>query len=53
MYAQQAHGNPAAMPLDTWVETFLKWPLALYSSSGRRKVGAEKGSIIAITLGQA
>lgn len=30
IYAQQAHGNTAAMPRDTWVNTFLKWPLALY-----------------------
>lgn len=25
--AQQCFGNRAAMPIDTWVETFLQWPL--------------------------
>jgi hypothetical protein len=35
IYAQQAHGNPNAMPLDTWVETFLKWPLTLYPAHGK------------------
>ena len=35
IYAQQAHGNPNAMPLDTWVETFLRWPLTLYPTHGR------------------
>lgn len=35
IYAQQAHGNVNAMPLDTWVETFLRWPLTLYPTQGR------------------
>ena len=34
IYAQQAHGNPRAMPIDTWVETFLRWPLAIYPTHG-------------------
>jgi hypothetical protein len=28
IYSQQAHGNTAALPRDTWVETFFIWPLA-------------------------
>lgn len=27
IYAQQCFGNGFAMPIDTWVDTFLKWPL--------------------------
>lgn len=27
IFAQQAFGNPAAIPLDTWVKTFLSYPL--------------------------
>lgn len=27
LYAQQCFGNQAALPIDTWVETFLRWPL--------------------------
>jgi hypothetical protein len=26
------------MPLDIWAETFLKWPLALYPTGGRRNI---------------
>ena len=29
IYAQQCHGNTAALPKDTWVETFFKWPLGI------------------------
>lgn len=30
IYAQQSFGNTAAMPVDTWIDTFLKWPLNVY-----------------------
>jgi hypothetical protein len=30
LYSQQCFGNTHAMPIDTWVETFLKWPYDLY-----------------------
>lgn len=30
IYAQQSFGNPSAMPLDTWMRTFFKWPLKIY-----------------------
>jgi hypothetical protein len=30
IYAQQCFGNTEAMPVDTWIETFLKWPLNVY-----------------------
>ena len=30
IYAQQSFGNEYAMPIDTWVETILKWPLCVY-----------------------
>jgi hypothetical protein len=30
IYAQQSAGNNAAMPIDTWVRTFLKSPLNVY-----------------------
>jgi hypothetical protein len=30
IYAQQSFGNEAAVPLDTWVKTFLKWPLNIF-----------------------
>ena len=39
IYAQQCHGNPVAVPIDTWVETFLKWPLALCNS--KKKSGID------------
>ena len=29
IFSQQAFGNPAAMPIDTWIETFLQWPLTV------------------------
>lgn len=30
IYAQQCFGNAQAMPIDTWIDTFLKWPLCVY-----------------------
>lgn len=30
IYAQQSFGNTAAMPIDTWIETFMKWPLNVW-----------------------
>jgi hypothetical protein len=30
IYAQQSFGNKSAMPVDTWIDTFFKWPLAVY-----------------------
>lgn len=30
IYAQQCFGNTEAIPIDTWIETFLKWPLKVY-----------------------
>lgn len=30
IYAQQCFGNPAAMPVDTWINTLLRWPLFVY-----------------------
>jgi hypothetical protein len=30
IYAQQCFGNHDAMPIDTWIDTFLKWPLMVY-----------------------
>jgi hypothetical protein len=35
LYAEQCFGNPSAFPVDTWIETFLKWPLSIYPASGR------------------
>jgi len=35
IYAQQCFGNQATMPVDTWVGTFMKWPLAVYPRQGR------------------
>lgn len=36
IYAQQSFGNAHAMPIDTWVETFLKWPLKVRPVDARR-----------------
>lgn len=30
IYTQQSFGNPAAIPIDIWMETFFRWPLNLY-----------------------
>ena len=35
LYAQQCFGNTSALPIDTWVETFMKWPLMIYPTQGR------------------
>jgi hypothetical protein len=32
IYAQQCFGNTEAMPVDTWIKTFLMWPLKVYPS---------------------
>lgn len=34
IYAQQCFGNSQAMPIDTWIETFLKWPLNVFPQRG-------------------
>jgi len=36
IYAQQCFGNREAMPIDTWIETFMKWPLAVFSQEPTR-----------------
>lgn len=36
IYAQQSFGNPNAMPIDTWVETFMKWPLNVWPTTRGR-----------------
>jgi hypothetical protein len=33
IYAQQCFGNTEAMPVDTWIETFLRWPLHVYPTA--------------------
>jgi hypothetical protein len=33
IYAQQSFGNPHAMPIDTWIETFFRWPLKVWPTS--------------------
>lgn len=43
MYAQQCFGNENALPIDTWVETFLHSPLYLYN---KKKLGKEDYSNI-------
>ena len=35
LYAQQCFGNTHAFPIDTWVGTFMKWPLMIYPESGK------------------
>jgi hypothetical protein len=39
LYAQQCFGNTCALPIDTWVETFMKWPLLIYPAAGRNLQG--------------
>jgi hypothetical protein len=39
LYAQQCFGNTSALPIDTWVEAFMKWPLAIYPTYGNRVQG--------------
>jgi hypothetical protein len=36
LYAQQCFGNTSALPIDTWIETFMKWPLGIYPSRGKK-----------------
>lgn len=36
LYAQQCFGNTSALPLDTWIKTFMKWPLAIYPIRGNK-----------------
>lgn len=33
LYAQQCFGSACVLPIDNWVETFLRWPLAFNSSA--------------------
>ena len=30
LYAQQCFGNSSAFPTDTWIKTFMEWPLRIY-----------------------
>lgn len=39
LYAQQCFGNIFALPIDTWIETFMKWPLMIYPYQGRNLQG--------------
>ncbi len=34
LYAQQCFGNTQAFPIDTWVKTFMKWPLMIHPTRG-------------------
>jgi len=36
IYAQQCFGVTEALPIDTWIETFLQWPLNIYKNLPRR-----------------
>lgn len=36
IYAQQSFGNPSAMPFDTWMQTFFRWPLSVWPTERRR-----------------
>jgi hypothetical protein len=38
IYAQQSFGNTSAMPIDTWIETFFKWPLMVYPTTKMRNI---------------
>lgn len=35
LYAQQCFGSETCLPIDNWVEAFLKWPLKFEASSGK------------------
>ena len=35
LYVQQCFGNSCALPIDNWVETFLKWPLGFHPTQSR------------------
>ncbi len=37
IYSQQSFGNSAAMPIDTWIDTFFKWPLVVYDAGRKQK----------------
>jgi hypothetical protein len=37
IYSQQSFGNTAAMPIDTWIDTFFKWPLVIYDTQKKSK----------------
>ncbi len=43
LYAQQCFGNIETMPIDTWVDTFLKWPLNILP---HRKINGKYYGII-------
>lgn len=38
IYAQQSFGNIYAMPIDTWIKTFLKWPLKVYPTKRSKTI---------------
>jgi hypothetical protein len=50
IYAQQAHGNPHSLPIDTWIAAFLAYPLnvANYHSKQGSYAG-DKANLAAIT----
>jgi hypothetical protein len=33
IYSQQSYGNPSAMPIDTWISSFFKYPLCIYPTT--------------------
>jgi hypothetical protein len=37
IYSQQSFGNTAAMPIDTWIDTFFKWPLVVYDTERTKR----------------
>jgi hypothetical protein len=40
IYAQQCFGNEMAMPIDTWIDSFFKYPLNIYSRVPKKHVFA-------------
>lgn len=36
LYAQQCFGNANTFPIDTWMDTLLRWPLAVWPKKGPR-----------------
>jgi len=41
LYAQQCFGNEAVLPIDNWVETFLKWPFEFHVNGKKREFHTE------------
>jgi hypothetical protein len=38
IYAQQAFGETGAMPVDTWIQTLMQWPLRIFPEHGGTKL---------------